>query len=255
MPLPTAGFVRAIRLKRDEVPSFDAYPFSIPAIRTLDRLKLHPAVTFLIGENGMGKSTLIEALALRSGLNAEGGSRNFNFKTRASHSDLHRYLVLEKSHPYPKDVYFLRAESFYNVATEIERLDEGQGGPPIGPAYSDRGLHEQSHGQSFFALLMNRLRGDGFYIFDEPEAALSPKRQMSALVRIDDLVKCRSQLVIATHSPILLAYPDAVIYELSDDGIHERKYEETDNFRVTRDFLNRHEKLLSILLERLPLRE
>jgi predicted ATPase len=135
----------------------------------------------------------------------------------------------------------------YNVATYVEEIGAG-------PWFGERNLHEQSHGQSFFALMENRLRGDGFYIFDEPEAALSPQRQMSALTLIDNLVRENSQLVIATHSPILMAYPDAVIYELSDDGIHEQKYEETQHFQVTRDFLNRHEKMLGILLDRFPLR-
>ena len=253
--LPHTGFVGAIRLEHEGVPDFDSYPFCIPAIRAIDRLELHPAVTFLIGENGMGKSTLIEAIAVRYGFNAEGGSRNFRFDTRVSHSSLHRHLTLERGVRRPTDGYFLRAESFYNVATEIENLDaEPMGGPPIGPAYGGRGLHEQSHGQSFFALLINRLHGNGFYIFDEPEAALSPQKQMSALTLIEGLVQSGSQLVIATHSPIIMAYPDSFIYELSEEGIRRLQYEETEHFQVTRDFLNRHEKMLSILLNRLPLR-
>ena len=142
----------------------------------------------------MGKSTLVEALAIRYGLNAEGGSRNFNFSTRDTHSELHRHLTLEKGPPYPSDFFFLRAETFYNVASYIEETGAT-------PWYGDRSLHEQSHGQSFFSLMTKRLRGDGFYIFDEPEAALSPQRQMSALTLIDNLVHEHSQLVIATHSP------------------------------------------------------
>jgi predicted ATPase len=256
--LPHPGFVKALRLNREAVSTWDVYPFAIPAILTLERLELNREVTFFVGENGSGKSTLLEALAVRAGFNAEGGSRGFRFDTRASHSDLHRHLVLERSFRHATDGYFLRAESLYNVATEIERLDaeplpgEQIAGKPIGPAYGPLGLHEQSHGQSFFALLTNRLRGNGFYLFDEPEAALSPQRQMSALTLINNLVQSGSQLVIATHSPILLAYPGATIYQFGENGIHAVPYTETEQFRVTRDFLNRHEKMISILLGRLP---
>ena len=244
------GFLNAVRLNRDEVDDFTVYPFAIPAIRELERLVFHPAVTFFVGENGSGKSTLLEALAVRCGFNAEGGSRNFNFQTRSSHSELYRFLTLERPGKRSSDGYFLRAESFYNLATEIENLDQGFGlGQPIGPSYGGEGLHEQSHGQSFFSLMKNRLHGDGFYLFDEPEAALSPQRQMSALTLIDDLVQRDSQLVIATHSPILLAYPHATIYEFGESGIRSVKYTETEHYQVTRDFLNRHEKMLSILLD------
>ncbi|RYD79290.1 MAG: AAA family ATPase [Verrucomicrobiaceae bacterium] len=254
--LPHTGFVGAVRFENRGEVDGNMYPFGIPAIRTFERLELHPAVTFVIGENGMGKSTLIEAIAVRYGFNAEGGSRNFRFDTRASHSPLYRHLVLERGPRRPTDGYFLRAESFYNVATEIEKLDaEPSGAPPIGPAYGGRGLHEQSHGQSFFALLINRLHGNGFYIFDEPEAALSPQKQMSALTLIDGLVQSGSQLIIATHSPIIMAYPEAFIYELSEAGISRVNYEETEHFQITRNFLNRHEKMLAILLNRLPLRD
>ena len=250
---PPSGFARAICLERDKVANFDAYPFAIPAICSLDRLPLNPAVTFFIGENGTGKSTLLEALAVRWGFNAEGGSRNFRFSTHASHSALHHFLSIERGSRYPSDGYFLRAESFYNVATELEKLDQDYGLiPKIGPAYGGVHLHEQSHGQSFFALLKNRLHGDGFYLFDEPEAALSPNRQMSAITLIDDLVRRGSQLVIATHSPILLAYPNATIYEFGEAGIRTIRYTETEHFQVTRDFLNRHEKMLSILMGDLP---
>ena len=252
--LPPSGFIRALRLNREGVRDFGTYPFAIQAIREMERLELHRAVTFFVGENGSGKSTLLEALAVRCGFNPEGGSKNFRFDTRASHSELYRHLTVERSARHPSDGFFLRAESFYNVATELENLDQDYGFhlPTVGPAYGGSGLHEQSHGQSFFSLLTNRLHGDGVYLFDEPEAALSPQRQMSALTLIDDLVRKGSQLVIATHSPILLAYPEAVIYEFSDAGIRPIAYTDTEQFRVTRDFLNRHEKMLAILLGRLP---
>ncbi len=240
-------FLTGFRLNREEVPSLKEYPFSIPAIRKMKRVKLHPAVTFFVGENGSGKSTLIEALAVALRFNPEGGSLNFDFATRASHSELNNYLELEKTPGRRvKEGYFLRAESFFNVATEIENL--GVGG------YGGKSLHEQSHGESFFALLTNRLYGDGLYIFDEPEAALSPSRQMSMLVLIRGLVQNGGQFIIATHSPILLAYPDALIYEMSAGGMRAVPYQETENYRVTRDFLNRPEKMLGLLFDELPLR-
>jgi predicted ATPase len=240
-------FLRGLRLKRDQVTSFDAYPFSIPAIRHLDRLPLHPSITFLIGENGIGKSTLVEALAVKWGFNPEGGGRNFNFATRASHSPLQSCLLLEKGLRRPTDGYFLRAESFYTLATEIERLNDVQGG--LLDSYGGKSLHEQSHGEAFLALLKHRLGGNGLYIFDEPEAALSPKRQLSVLVLIHDLIEAGSQFVIATHSPILMAYPGALIYELGTEGINQIAYEDTDHFRLTRDFLNGPERMLHYLFE------
>ena len=246
----TPGFIKAIRLNRENISSFKKYPFSIPAIKNLHHLTLHPSVTFFVGENGSGKSTLIEALAVKSGLNAEGGSHNFNFASRESHSDLSRYLTLERSPRKATDRYFLRAESFFNVATEIEKLDEDpQGGPRVLQNYGGVSLHEQSHGESFFALMSNRFGGNGLYILDEPEAALSPQRQMSMLVIMDNLVKQGSQLIIATHSPILTAYPNALIYQLSENKIEKVPYTKTEPYLVTRDFLNRHEKMLEILIE------
>src|SRR5712691_2481394 len=187
-------YVIDVRLKRDEVPSFDVYPFSLSAVKYLDVLPLHPAVTFLIGENGSGKSTLLEAIAVSCGFNAEGGAKNFRFGSRASHSELHGFLRVAKGFPRPRDAFFLRAESFFNVATEIEKLDEEPGlGPPIGPSFGDRALHEQSHGEAFIALMVNRFHGEGLYLLDEPEAALSPSRQLSVITRIHDLVQEQSQ--------------------------------------------------------------
>jgi predicted ATPase len=247
---PSPQFVRSIRLLREEVPTFDEYPFSLPAVRELFELSFHPAVTFLVGENGSGKSTLLEAIAVSAGFNPEGGSRNFAFSTRASHSDLHRYLRLSRGYKRPKDGYFLRAESFYNVASEIDRLDEAPGlGPPIKLSYGGKSLHSQSHGESFMALLTERLSRAGLYIFDEPEAALSPSRQMAALARIHALVKKGAQFIIATHSPILMAYPDAQIFSLGGDTIRAVAYDETEHFTVTRDFLNNHKRMLRALLD------
>jgi len=233
-------FLKYLTLVRDRIPSFDEYPFSIPAIRQLGQLgqlDLHPKVTFLAGENGSGKSTLLEAIALVEGLNAEGGSRNFSFSTRESHSVLSQFLRLGRgTRPMRKaDAFFFRSESFYNVATEAERL---------GVEYGNKSLHEQSHGESFLSLILNRFFGNGLYILDEPEAALSPSRQLSLLRAIYELVEGGSQFIIATQSPIVLGYPDATIYWLSDAGIAPIQYTETEHFRVTRSFLTQRETML-----------
>jgi predicted ATPase len=241
-------FLVEMRLDRTRIPSFDAYPFSLNAVRNLDALPLHRSVTFIVGENGSGKSTLLEALAVAWGFNAEGGTQNFRFDTRESHSPLHDYVQLSRGYKKPHNGYFLRAESFYNVATEIEELDKEPGGRPIIASYGGVSLHAQSHGESFLALLLHRFSGNGFYILDEPEAALSPTRQMSALVRIHQLVRAGAQFVISTHSPILMAYPEAWIYYLDEDGITRIIYEETEHYQLTRDFLNNHQMMLKVLL-------
>jgi len=235
----SSQYVGRVTLRRDKVESFDRYPFSLPAVRSLEQLDMHPRVTYFIGENGSGKSTLLEAIAVSLGFNAEGGTKNFSFGTRRSHSELHEYLRIAKGVRRPRDGFFLRAESFFNVATEIERLDEEPlGGPPIINSYGGRSLHEQSHGESFLALMTERFGGQGLYILDEPEAALSPQRQVAVLSRIHDLVLDNSQFIIATHSPILMAYPDSLIYQCNRNGISEIAYQETEHFKVTRRFLS-----------------
>ncbi len=242
-------FIRSIQLLRDKLKDFDRYPFSIPGVRALDMLELHPKVTFFVGENGSGKSTLVEAIAVAAGFNAEGGSKNFKFATRHSKSELHTVLRLVRGVRRPRTGFFLRAESYFNVASEIERLEKEPGlGAKIGPSYGPRALHEQSHGESFLALLENRFSGDGLYLLDEPEAALSPQRQLSFLVSLHELVGKGSQFVIATHSPIILAYPHATIYALGGDAIAKTKYEETEHYSLTRDFLLAPERYLRRLL-------
>ncbi|HWY23320.1 MAG TPA: AAA family ATPase [Nevskia sp.] len=242
-------YLREISLKRERIAAFDRYPFNIAAVRELDFLEFHPDVTFFVGENGSGKSTMLEAIALAMGFGPEGGTRNMRFNTADTTSGLHNNLRIVRGHTRPRDYYFLRAESFFNVASEIERLDREPGlGPPIMPSYGDKSLHGQSHGESFMALLANKLRGDGLYLFDEPEAALSPSRQMAALVAIHQLVLDQSQFIIATHSPILLAYPRARIVLFDGSGLSEVRYEDTEHYAVTRRFLNDHRRMVENLL-------
>jgi predicted ATPase len=244
-------FASQVSLRRDSIESFDRYPFNLPALRDMETVEFHPKVTFLVGENGSGKSTLLEAIAISLGFNPEGGTRNFNFNTRASHSDLHAFIRVAKGFKRPKDGFFLRAESFFNVATQIEALDaEPAPAPRVIDAYGGHSLHEQSHGESFMALLMNRFGGNGLYILDEPEAALSPQRQLAALSRMHDLVQANSQFIIATHSPILMAYPEAWIYACTAQGMARVSYEDTEHYQVTRDFLANPKRMLDILLER-----
>jgi predicted ATPase len=246
--LPAAPFVHAVRLREwrlDERGRGD-YSDDLPALAGTERIPLHPHVTFLVGENGSGKSTLVEAIAVAAKLNAEGGGhlQQFAFSTRTSHSALHRRLELERAKLRPLNAFFLRAESVYNVATELER--------PL-PKYElqrvfARPLHEQSHGESFLDIAVNRLGPRGFYIFDEPEAALSANGQLALMRRIHELVREHSQLVVATHSPILLGYPDAAILMLDDDGIREIGYDEAPQVELTRAFLRDREQFLRHLL-------
>jgi predicted ATPase len=236
-------YISRIRLNRPEDPAErDSYVFSLPVVRHLSELALSKRVTFFAGENGTGKSTLLEAIAVNYGFNAEGGSRNFNFSSKATHSPLHRHITLAKGVAKPKDGFFLRAESFYNVATEVERLD-------VQGSYGGISLHDQSHGESFMALILNRFWGNGLYILDEPEAALSPSRQFTLIARIAELVRRKSQFIIATHSPILLAFPDADIFVLSGEGIRLTPYEETEHYILTKRFLDNPERMLKYLCE------
>jgi predicted ATPase len=237
-------FVRSVVFKRDSLDDLDQYPFSIPAVRSLTTLALHPRVTLFAGENGSGKSTLVEAIAIAAGLSPEGGSRNMNLSTRASHSQLHEHLLLTRGSRTPRDGFFLRAESVFNVATHIEEL----GADLIDSSYGGVSLHEQSHGESFLSLVVHRFFGPGFYVLDEPEAALSVQGQLALIARMHELVTKGSQFVISTHSPILLAYPDARIYSLSESGIEGVAYDETDAVILTRTFLADRERFLRHLL-------
>lgn len=231
----------AARFERREGWDAERYPFNVPVVRHLDELEFHPKVTFLVGENGSGKSTLIEALAVAWGFNAEGGTKNFRFGTRSSHSELHQFVRIVRSPRRARDGFFLRAESYFNVGTQIDDLG-------VEASYGGVSPHEQSHGEAFFALFDNRFGGDGLYILDEPEAALSPSRQLSFLARMHELIGQRSQFIIATHSPIILGYPDAWIYQTSSHGLERVEYEDTDHVQITRNFLNRRQTFLDVLL-------
>lgn len=241
MPRRTQPYLLHASYRPDVAVDLDAYPFCIPAVRDLEAIRFHPNVTFFVGENGSGKSTLLEALALGLGFGPEGGTRSVQISTAESVSALHECLRLARGVPKPKDGYFLRAESFFNVATYMDEVGYLEG-------YGDKSLHRQSHGESFMAVLLNKLRGNGIYFLDEPEAALSPSRQLAALRAMDDLVNEHSQFVIATHSPILLAYPHARIYQFDEAGIQEVAYEDTAHFAVMRDFLNHYPNRLAQLL-------
>lgn len=296
---PDGPFLRNLTLRREDVPGFKSYPFNLPVVRNLDTLEFHPSVTYFVGENGTGKSTLLEAIAVAAGFNPEGGTKNFNFSTRDTHSCLSDYIMLERGLIRERDGFFLRAESFYNVASELDKLDEGKPPPPTeremqlagllrkahrvlaanrdlglmgdddlstmarilsppdlspGPGNLRRSyggsLHEKSHGESFLALIGNRFGFDSLFILDEPEAALSPARQLSALLRIHDLATVQHcQFIIATHSPILMAYPDSRMYFLESDGIRETTWKETEHYELSKAFLDRPEAFLHHLLK------
>ena len=243
------GYLVSVRLRR-ELPE-GSYLRRLGPVRYLmegNALEFDRPVTFLVGENGTGKSTLLEAAAVACGFNPEGGTRNFSFSTRATHSILGEYLTPARKR-YPKDGFFLRAESFYNVATNIDELDEAPSfSPRLIDSYGGVSLHQQSHGESFLALVQNRFGGEGLYLLDEPEAALSPTRQLSLLALLDELAGRSSQFIIATHSPILLAIPGAAILTFDDGLVRPCSYEETSSYQITKMFLNDRERMLRELL-------
>ena len=244
MSISKKPYLQSAALRPDAMVDLDSYPFTIPAIRDFVQMDFHRDVTFFVGENGSGKSTMLEALAVALGFGKDGGTRSVRITAVSDQvSGLHEHLRLSKSYKKPNDSYFLRAESFFNVASYMDEM------PEYLDSYGGKSLHAQSHGEAFMATMLNKLRGNGLYLLDEPEAALSPSRQLAALSVIHQLVEDDSQLIIATHSPILLAYPHARIYMLSGGGIHEVAYEDTEHFAVTRDFLNNYPRRLEQLFE------
>jgi len=238
-------YILSAELLREKIDTPEMYPFDLPVVKFLDKINFHPEVTFLIGENGTGKSTLLEGIATQYGFNPEWWSRNFLFSSENTHSLLGNYLRLAKWVGKPKDGYFLRAESFYNLASNIDQLERER--PWLLLSYGEKSLHEQSHGESFFSLFLHRLYGHWIYLFNEPEAALSPQRQLTFLVRMHELIGQKSQFIIATHSPILLAYPHAKIIQITETGFEEIAFKKTAHYEIYKNFLNNPEYMLEKL--------
>ena len=233
-------FIQGAQIQWEKIEEY-SYLRRIPALQFEENLKFNQGITFFVGENGTGKSTLLEAIAVAYGFNPEGGSKNYNFSTYNSHSELHEAIRMYRSFTKPKFGYFLRAESFYNVASkEMEYADEW---------HPSEKYHEKSHGESFLALAQNSFRSNGLYLLDEPEAALSPQRQLTLLIEISRLSRQGAQFIIASHSPILLGIPDAQILSFDDGVIHECEYEDTDSYQVTEMFINNREYFLGRLLD------
>lgn len=235
-------FLKSVSLLRENIKTFNQYPFSIPAVKSLDQIEFTSRVTFFVGENGSGKSTLLEAIAEQCGFNTAGGGRNNNYEVHAARSALGDYIRLSWM-PKITNGFFLRAESFYHFATHIDEVDDTGF-----RSYGGRSLHQQSHGESYLSLFMNRFKGKTIYLLDEPEAALSPSRQLAFLRILHDLAaEGEAQFIIATHSPILMGYPDSVILNFDGDKIDEIKYEMTDHYQITKYFLQHREKVLADL--------
>lgn len=235
MSIDSKLMIKKISLERDRVPSFDKYPFNIEVVKNFKELEFRKPVTFFIGENGVGKSTFIEAIAVALKLPAEGGTQNFTYQTKNTTSQLSDYIRVS-TYNSPQTKFFLRAESFYNFSTEVQRLVEEDDFHELYSYYGGN-LHECSHGEAFIQLVKNKFTGNGLYILDEPEAALSPSRQMALLCMIDDLTKKGSQFIIATHSPILISYRDGEIYDLNNN-FNLVEYKKTDIYSIYKRYLD-----------------
>ena len=248
----TEPFIKSVRLLPAPDVARAGHPWDLPAIAQLaDGLDLDPKVTYLIGENGSGKSSRLSAIAMAAGMNPEGGSSNYAFPTegieakpyafsqRASLARLVESIRLVRGARQPKTDFFLRAESLFVASTYLEQL----GGDAL-RAYGGKSLHEQSHGEGFLALMINRFGANGFYLLDEPEAALSTQNCLTCLRRIHELVQEGSQFVVSTHSPLILAYPDSTIYRCTNSGLERTSYEDAEPVRLTTSFLAARERFL-----------
>lgn len=236
------GYLSKVKMQDFIDIPWNEYPFNIPAVRDITNIDFHPCVTFFAGENGVGKSTTIEAIALALGFCPEGGTRNVQISTtNNSVSPLNKYIRLIKSERVPKDYFYLRSESFFNLATYMDYVGYLDG--------YDGSLHKRSHGEALLAVFKYKLKGRGIYLLDEPEAGLSPSFVMSLIYLIDKLCKDGSQFIICTHSPMLLSYNNATIYNFNEAGIKKISYEETESYKITLDYLNNYSRRLSCLLD------
>ena len=249
--------LKRLTLLRDRVDDWNAYPFSVPTIRAIDKLEFKSRACFFAGENGTGKSTLLEAIAAHYGFGREGGTRNFSNNSTPSNYSVEP-LVKALRLSFDKRTgtgYFLRAESFFNAVSYMDELDREPGfGPPIKAFYGGKSLHDRSHGETFFTLLELKFQRNGLFLLDEPEAALSPQRQLAFLILLHDTIKKYkdAQFIISSHSPVLLGFPDAQILSFDDDVIHEISYEETAPMQIVRRFVNDRERLLEELFRETP---
>lgn len=233
-------FIKGLSIDWNRIAPY-SYLRQIEALHDLKSLEFTSPITFFVGENGSGKSTLLEAIAIAAGFNPEGGSRNYHFSTFDSHSELCEAIRLVRSCNRSGWGYFLRAESFYNVATkEMDYADK---------EHPSQKYHEKSHGESFLTLAQNQFRPHGLYLLDEPEAALSPQRQLTLLINIHECAKAGAQFFIVTHSPILLGMPEAEILTFDEGKLHSCDYEETSSYQITELYINNRKQLLERLLD------
>lgn len=241
--MDTGGaYITSVTIDWHEVCDSGVYPFNVPAISNTTRLDFAQPLTLFCGENGTGKSTLLEAISIAWGLNPEGGSKNYRFSVQDTHSELYRYITLQRAIYKPKDSFFVRSDTMFNLISEMDELGDD------GRYYGGRSLHRRSHGEGILTLVSQRFRGSGFYVLDEPETGLSQSGQMALLGEILRLANGGAQFIIATHSPILLAAPQACIYQF-DEGVSQVGVEETLEWIMLERFFRDPEGAMSAFLD------